>query len=129
LHGVHRKLFYRRQPLTLKRNKKAFHSLVDRALSEEVLSTQQMRAFSRHARQYMLAYHAISKQKSEAERQLQQTDYVEVESETTMSHSLMEKCVRLFKKRRSHRSAADFDSAFISGVLNKMSKSVTETDV
>ena len=123
------KLFYHQQPLIMKRSKNLFHFLVDRALSEEVLSTQQMRAFSRHARQYMLAYHAISKQKSEAERQLQQTDYVEVESETTMSHSLMEKCVRLFKKRRSHRSAADFDSAFISGVLNKMSKSVTETDV
>jgi hypothetical protein len=37
-----------------------------------------------------------------------------------MSHALMEKCVKLFRKRRSHRNAMDFDSKFIKGVLLKM---------
>ena len=62
------KLFYHQQPLTMKRSKNLFHFLVDRALSEEVLSTQQMRSFSQHVWQYyMLVHHVIAKQKLEAE--------------------------------------------------------------
>jgi hypothetical protein len=65
----------------------------------------------------MIGYRAIAKQMKEQEASvLEDTKEEKVE----MSHTLMERCVKLYRKRRSHRNAMDFDLSFIRGVLLKM---------
>jgi hypothetical protein len=79
---------------------------------ELVLSIERVRSFAKWARQYMVAYKSISEQIDSTDK-----DKKEVNK---MSHSLMEKCVKLFCKRKTHRSAVDFDNGFIKGVMEKM---------
>jgi hypothetical protein len=68
----------------------------------------------------MIGYVALSEQMQEQEELLQDSDDVTVLSKVKMSHGLMEKCVKLYRKRQSHRNALDFNSSFIKGVLTKM---------
>ena len=65
----------------------------------------------------MIGYRALAQQMEEQDRSIMEDAKVE---KVEMSHALMEKCVKLFRKRRSHRNAMDFDSEFIKGVLLKM---------
>jgi hypothetical protein len=60
----------------------------------------------------MLAYKSIAEQ-----IEVMDEDQKEVNK---MSHSLMERCVKLFCKRKTHRSVVDFDNGFIKGVMQKM---------
>ncbi len=60
----------------------------------------------------MLAYKCISEQIKVVNE--------EDKAVNKMSHSLMERCVKLFRKRKTHRSAVDFDNGFIKGVMEKM---------
>ena len=110
-------MYYRSEPISLKRSKDTFVALVKKSLSDTVLSKQRVRSFAKHARQYMIGYRALAKQMEEQEANvLEDTKEEKVE----MSHALIERCVRLFRKRRSHRNAMDFDSSFIRGVQLKM---------
>jgi hypothetical protein len=111
------KMYYRSQPIKDKRTKDLFVALVKRSLSEIVLSKERVRSFSKHAREYMIGYRALAQQMEEQDRIIIEDTKVE---KVEMSHALMEKCVKLFRKRRSHRNAMDFDSEFIKGVLLKM---------
>jgi hypothetical protein len=60
----------------------------------------------------MVAYKSISEQ-------IDSTDKDKKEA-NKMLHSLMEKCVKLFRKHKTHQSAVDFDNGFIKGVMEKM---------
>ena len=53
------KCFYRRQPLSKKKKKANFFALVDQCLSQELLTKDMVRKFSKRARDYMLAYRAF----------------------------------------------------------------------
>jgi hypothetical protein len=114
------KIYYRSRPLKEKRTIEGFINLVKFLLSEAVLSKDRVRSFTRHARQYMLGYRAVVKQLEFQEAAADETVNEEVKESFKMLHALMKKCISLFKKKRSHRNAVDFDSSFIKGVLNKM---------
>jgi hypothetical protein len=86
--------------------------LVHYCLSDEVLSVDRVRSFARRARQYMLAYRSISEQIDVADE--------EDKKDNKMSHALIKKCVKLFRKRKTHQSAVDFDNGFIKGVMEKI---------
>ena len=101
------KLFYRRQPLSMKRSKDSFLELVKTATSRTgVLNVRNIRRFSARARRYMIAYLAIYKKEQEHQQ-----------DKVTITHDIIEKCVKHFK---THRSAMDFDSAFIKSVIEEM---------
>ena len=53
---------YRRFPVSQKKGKDQFRKLVSECLSREVVTTELVRAFSRQARQYICAYHALHEQ-------------------------------------------------------------------
>jgi hypothetical protein len=106
------KVCFRFHPLQDKKTKSGFIALVHYCLSDKVLSIERVRSFARRARQYMLAYKCISEQIKVVNE--------EDKAVNKMSHSLMERCVKLFRKRKTHRSAVDFDNGFIKGVMEKM---------
>ena len=73
----------------------------------------------------MLAYNTFEKTK-EIEESLQQTNSSQdtIDNKTqkkciVLSHSLIEKCVSLFRRRRSHRNAIDFDKKYLKNKLLK----------
>jgi hypothetical protein len=104
------KLWYRRQPISLKRRKQQFHLLVLKATSrDDVLSLDKVRKCSRRAREYMLAYKAIE---SVAKEQ-------EAAATDRLTHKLIEKCVKTYK---SHRSAIDTDLKFVKSLENEIGK-------
>ncbi len=67
-----------------------------------MLLKSRVRAFAKHTRQYMIGYVALSEQMEEQDELLQDSDDVGVCLKVKMSHALMEKCVKLYRKRRSH---------------------------
>ena len=97
------KLWYRRQPINLKRKKEQFHSLVrDATATAEVLNIMKVRKCSRRARQYMLAYKAIAAVRTDS---------------SSLTHKLIEKCVKTYK---CHRSALDTDLKFVRELENQV---------
>ena len=77
-----------------------------RSLGNDVLTLKRVREFGRRARNYMLVYRAIAFKKEEMEL-----------NGVAVSESMIRRCVHLLKKRKSHRSAMDFDKTFIKNVL------------
>ena len=121
------KLFYRRQPLSQKCSKDKFHAHVDYVLSAEVLTMDLCRASARRSHSYMLAYRAIAaakltyqkEQKERMEQQQQQQqrilpDPVVEEKPFEDTYDTIEKCQKLKRKMRTHRSTLDSDTKFIS---------------
>ena len=100
------KIWFRMQPLSQRANRESFLKLVDTSLSNDVLAIKQVREFGRCARNFMLAYHSINQKKEEMEL-----------NGVTVSESMIKRCVYLMKKKKTHRSAMDFDYAFIKNVL------------
>ena len=100
------KLWYRKQPLSQKRTKESFLNLVQTALSDVVLSKQRVRQFARRARNYMLAYRALDSNRDEIN-----------ENGLELSETMIKKCVKVLKQKKSHRAAFDFDRGFIEKVL------------
>ena len=80
-----------------------------------ILTIQRQRKFSKRARQYMLAYRAIN-----IKRTKDKTDETHVE-DTKLSHTLLEKVVKVFK---THRNAADSDSKWIGDVVGTMQQPI-----
>ena len=76
-------------------------------LSRNVLSTERIRKFSRRARQYVLAYHALH---SEQQQQIS-TEQSETHLITPM------KIESLVKKFKTHRCDLDFDKGFIKAAI------------
>jgi hypothetical protein len=91
-------------PLQDEKTKDGFIPLVHYCLSDKVLSIQRVQSFAKWARQYMVAYKSISEQ-------IDVTDEDKKEA-NRMSHSLMEKCVKLFCKWKTHQSTVDFEVTY-----------------
>ena len=127
------KLTYRAKPISLKRNKSKFHSLVNSVLSREVLTLAVCQANVHRARQYMLAYMTLAASTSN-QSQSTQNPITTTETQTTnktnittkhgtkenpITHSLIEKCVSLYRTRRLHRNVRDFDGKYINEIFVK----------
>ena len=74
----------------------------------------------------MLAYNTLkqTKDKESIHTELTHVDTPDIikqdkKMQVSISHSLIEKCVSLFKKRRTHRNAIDFDSKYMKDELLK----------
>jgi hypothetical protein len=108
--------FYRRLPICEKRSKAKFRESVTRCLdTQEVLTIDRQRMFSRRAREYMVAYHALDNHKDD--KTDESTNATQQRTNPLMTAYLIEKIVKLFK---THRSAADFDCGFVAGIVNTM---------
>jgi hypothetical protein len=99
---------YRRYPVSAKKGKEHFRNLVSQCLSREVITTKLVRAFSRRARQYICAYHALHDQ------QQQSSSGTTCEDDNKITAPLIEKLVKKFK---THRAVIDFDNRFVSAIV------------
>jgi hypothetical protein len=102
------KNYFRQQPLKDKRKKENFRNTVRKCISEEYLTRERVRKFSRRARQYILAYQALHSQEEEQQQP----------SSTTHQITPM-KIESLVKDFKTHRCALDFDKGFIKTVITK----------
>jgi hypothetical protein len=104
------KNYYQRLPLIEKKSKETFKSSVRKSLcTADVITIQRVRAFSRRARQYTLAYYAMQQQQQEDAS----TTFNEQSQLTAVK---IEQTVKQFK---TYRCAIDFDGAFIRAVIIK----------
>jgi hypothetical protein len=113
------KLFYRYQPISRKRSKEFFRSLVEESLSVANLTLSRVRKCSKRARDYMLAYKAFAVMEMDGDGTVPTElgthgiDVVRAGDNTNkvvMNYSLIEKTMKTFK---THRNAKDFDAKFI----------------
>ena len=98
--------WYRRQPLSRKRGKDNFHSLVRECVGPEILTTARVRMFSRRAREYMISYHLLKNEGKQA-------------TPVNLSH--------LNKERKSHTDVADIGFAWISSVMKEIVSSMNRS--
>jgi hypothetical protein len=92
---------YRSLALKEKKGKENFIISVRKCLSENVITTERIRKFSRRAHQYLVAYHAIDTGQVNEATQVACSKYGPV---------AMEKLIGQFK---THRCAMDFDYKFV----------------
>lgn len=92
---------YRSLALKEKKGKDNFVISVRKCLSEQVITTERIRKFSRRARQYLVAYHAIDTGQVDEATQAECSKYGPI---------AMEKLIGQFK---THRCAMDFDYKFV----------------
>ena len=96
-----------------------------------ILHIDQCRSNARRARMYMLAYKAledcynIDKDEEDSKPVLP--------SNAKYNHTLIKKCVSLFKRRRTHCNVIDFYSKYLSGanlknLISKMCKPEVQTE-
>ena len=104
------KINYRSQPISKKRSKDNFHALVMESLGPKILTLTQCRSNARRARCYMLAYKALEDTYSNDEKIPEKK---EIKDSARYNHTLIEKCVSLFRKRRTHRNALEFDKKYL----------------
>jgi hypothetical protein len=102
---------YRQKPLEMKKQgKEAFKELVKTCLNRnDALNTQLVRKLSRRARAHICAYYCIENKEQSGD------DH----DNTVMSLSLIEALMKDFK---THRSAIDFDAAFLKAEIVKHTK-------
>jgi hypothetical protein len=115
------KNFYRTLPIREKKSKESFKESVRKCLDQEtVLTKQRIRAFSRRARQYTMAYYALQLQQQHSQQQERQLDDSCCDDGPHRHDQLSAtKIESMFKEFKTHRSAIDFDSQFIKSVLVK----------
>jgi hypothetical protein len=112
------KNYYRRLPLKEKKSKETFKQSVRKSLcNKNVLTLDRVRAFSRRARQYTLAYYALHQQQQEQQAiGIRAADNLATSETSQLTTVKIEQMVKQFK---THRCAVDFDSAFIKSVIVK----------
>ena len=105
--------------LKSKKAKQSFIKLVHEVLGSAVLTLTVCQANTCRARQYMLAYMTLEGQNKSwssntqhlcTENKVQQST---VEQEITVTHTLIERCVGLFRNQQTHWSAIDFDGKYL----------------
>ena len=120
------KITYGAKPLSKKCNKTKFHELVHKVLGSAVLTLTVCQANARRARQYMLAYMTLEGQSRSQSSKTQHPTTENKDNQTTVkqeikvTHTLIEKCVGLFRKRRMHRNAIDFDGQYLKDEVLKI---------
>jgi len=116
------KNYYRGRPISEKRKKENFRSTVRQCLSNNILTTERVRKFSRRARQYILAYHMLhaqQQQRQERQQEQQQEQHREQQQQQQQDPYLITpaKIESLVKDFKTHRCALDFDRGFIKATL------------
>jgi len=112
------KNYYRMLPIREKKSKELFKESVRKCLDQEtVLTKERIRAFSRRARQYTMAYYALQLHQENAQQQEQWFDYDNRPPHRDQLSAV--KIESMFKEFKTHRSAIDFDSQFIKSVIVK----------
>ncbi len=112
---------YRGFPLKDKRTKESFRKLVFKSISNEVLTKERVRMFSRRQRCYMLAYLAIERAKMKQEGNILSDDENIPIHLPEMSCRLVERLVKIFKKpHKSHRNILDQEKRFINDATKWM---------
>jgi hypothetical protein len=112
------KNYYRTLPIREKKSKELFKESVRKCLDQEmVLTKERIRAFSRRARQYTMAYYALQVHQENIQQQELQFDH----DNRPPHHDQLSaaKIESMFKEFKTHRSAIDFDSQFIKSVIVK----------
>jgi hypothetical protein len=108
------KLYYRYQPLSMKRSKDQFRRLVNDSLSTKNLTLGRVRKCSKRARDYMLAYSAFESVSFEMSGTPQLLNGIrngtDCSGRMKLNLDLIEKTMKVFK---THRNARDFDVKFI----------------
>jgi len=94
------------------KKKENFCNTVRKCMSEDTLSRERVRKFSRWARQYILAYQALHSLEENGEQQPSTTSG-DAHQITPM------KIESLVKDFKTHRCALDFDKGFIKTVITK----------
>jgi hypothetical protein len=94
---------YRSLLLNQKKGKDIFKASIQYCLSDEVITSDIVRKFSRRARQYLIAYHAYDTNQVDEQTQHDCTMYGPV---------AVDKLINEFK---THRCALDFDYKFVMG--------------
>jgi len=108
------KNYYRQRPISEKRKKENFRNTVRACLSNDVLTTERVRKFSRRARQYIQAYHMLHAQHQQQQEQQQQQQQQQQEDPYLITPAKIESLVKDFK---THRCALDFDRGFIKATM------------
>jgi hypothetical protein len=118
---------YRWLSIAEKKKKEKFRDSVRKCLDPDVLSVERQRMFSRRAREYMLAYHSIEREREKSKSEVvvdESKKNAQEKAEPQMSAYLVEKAIERFKakKYKSHRDVADIDSAYINRIVREMKR-------
>jgi len=103
------KCFYRRQPLSKKKKKANFFALVDQCLSQELLTKDMVRKFSKRARDYMLAYRAFETDEMKGGMK-------DSGKPLDITHHMIEKMKKVVS---SHRAALDHDRGYLDKIIKE----------
>ena len=115
------KLYYRAAPLSKKQSKVAFHKLVQESTSSEIggnLNISTVRSCAKRVREYMLAYTAIDEEINAIKEAGGREDDLKV------NYALINRCVKLYKRKKCHRSTRDFDSIYIKSITKRMGQNI-----
>ena len=101
------KNYYRNLPIKEKKSKELFKESVRKCLDNStVLNIEQIRSFSRRARQYTIAYYTLHLQQENERQEQQQHETFLANGDTQLSSAKIESMVKDFK---THRCTLDFD--------------------
>jgi hypothetical protein len=122
--------YYRRLPITEKRTKNKFRESVKKSISRDIMTIERQRMFSRRARQYMLAYHAIdntdnnnNNNNNESNQAITAATAGETRTneDNKTTFALIESIIKTYKHTyKTHRSVADSDTGYINKVVSAM---------
>ena len=93
-----------------KRKKEKLRETVRKCLSQEVLTTERIRKFSKRAHEYICAYHALHQGSSSDEL---------LDTATDSNVATPVNFEKLLKDFKTHRCALDFDKGFIVALIVK----------
>ena len=102
---------YRAEKLSEKRTKASFLKTVRMCVSQQVLTKDRVRQFSKHARRYTMSYHTMHNIQMDEQRP---TETNEPQDPLAVTPMMIEKMVKTFK---THRCAMDFDHGFIRSII------------
>ena len=108
----HQKNYFHCQPLSVKRSKTDFRKLVTKCCSRELITKQLVRKFSKRARDYIIAYHAVENHGNKI-KQLTSDKKGKGENKAEVDKSTVVKVERMKRAFKTHRCAMDFDTKFL----------------
>jgi hypothetical protein len=105
------KNWFKRLPISDRKTRKTFAEQVKKALSNEIVTIERARGCTRRARSYILAYFYLDERGKEA-------NGVGVMGDQLLFPDIEAVAKKFSKRSKSHRSAADFDTAFVNKLLS-----------
>ena len=126
---AHAKAYYRRAPLSRKRGRDNFKSLVRECTSVKVLTKERVEKFASRARAYICTYHHLEKaaQTAPAAGSAASVDSMSVVG-APKQQLLYTEIERLMKAFKGHRCALDFDRGFVTSSLKEEQDKATDEE-